>query len=252
MSEKRNRFKLITPVIDDKNRVCVYRITFECGMFYIGSSLNLARRATQYRYNFYNRNDINKKLKAALNSHNSAVMDILEVCNDEKTLRDREDFHIKENFDNPHILNRSNSSYSNRSKKTVEERYTSGNYMRGRKLTDEQRKHWSEVKKGIIISPEHREKISIAKKGLKFSDEHRKNLSIAKTGKPKSEKWSASMKGKGAKKVDRFDLVGNFIETHPSYSHAADCIGSKAGHIGECVNGKYKHLKGFIFKKHNI
>lgn len=250
MSAIKNRFQLVTPVINDQNRMCVYRITFECGMFYIGSSLNLARRATQYRYNFYNRNDINKKLKAALNSHNSAIMDIIEICHNEKMLRDREDFHIKENFENPHILNRSNSSYSNRSKKTVEERYVSGNYMRGRKLTDEQRRHWSEVKKGTVISPDHRKRISIAKTGMKFSDEHKKNLSAAKIGKAKSEKWHAAMKGKGSKKVDRFDLIGNFIETHPSYSHAAECIGSKAGHIGECVNGKYTKLKGFVFKKH--
>ncbi len=250
MSENKQRFKLVTPIITDENRSCVYKITFDCGMFYIGSSLNLARRATQYRYNFYNRNDINKKLKAALNSHNSAVMDILEICHDEKMLRDREDYHIKQNFDNQHILNRSNSSYSNRSKKTVEERYVSGNYMRGRKLTDEQRKHWSDVKKGCIITPEHREKISKSKTGIKFTDEHKKNISLAKIGKPMNEANKKLRKGKTNIPVDQFDKNGLFIKTHLSYSDAAAEIGVLAGHIGEVVNGRYKHKKGFIFRKH--
>lgn len=250
MSEVKQRFQLKTPIITDENRMCVYKITFDCGMFYIGSSLNLARRATQYRYNFYNRNDINKKLKAALNSHNSAVMDIIEICTDEKSLRGMEDYHIKLNFDNPHILNRSKSAYSNRSKKTVEEKYASGNYMRGRKLTDEQKLHWSEVKKGCIIAPEHREKISISKKGVKFTEEHKSNLSAAKKGKPMSDANKKLRMGKTNIAVDQFDINGNFIKTHNSYSDAALELGVLAGHIGEVVNGKYKHKKGFIFKKH--
>lgn len=251
MSYKRERFNLTTPVITNENRCCVYKITFDCGMFYIGSSLNLARRATQYRYNFYNRNDINKKLKAALNSHNSAVMDIIEICHDEKTLRDREDYHIKQNFDNINILNRSNSSYSNRSKKTVDEKYVSGNYMRGRKLTEEQRKLWSDVKKGCIITKEHREKISIAKKGKKFTDEHRAKLSLAKKGKPMSEANKALRVGKTNIMVDKFDIHGNFLETYNSYSDAGKSIGTQAGHIGEVVNNKVMQIKGFIFKKHD-
>ena len=249
MSDIKQRFTLISPIITNENKCCVYKIVFECGMFYIGSSLNLARRATQYRYNFYNRNDINKKLKAALNSHNSAVLDIVEVCQDEKNLRDREDYHIKKNFDNPHILNRSNSSYSNRSKKTVEERYVSGNYMRGRKLTEQQIKHWSDVKKGCIITQEHRDKISISKTGLKFTDEHKKNISLSKIGKPMSEENKNIRKGKTNIPVDQFDKNGVFIKSYLSYSDAAKEIGVLAGHIGEVVNGKYNHKKGFIFKK---
>jgi len=252
MSEIRPRFKLIAPIITNENRVAVYKITFDCGMFYIGSSLNLARRATQYRYNFYNRNDINKKLKAALNSHNSAVMDIIEVCSDERTLREREDFHIKQNFDNPHILNRSKSAYSNRSNRTVEERYSSGNYMRGRKLTEEQRNYWSEVKKGCIITENHRAKISASKKGVSFTDEHKANISLAKKGKPMSEANKNLRKGKTNIMVDKFDLDGNFIQTYQSYSEAAKSVNSQAGHIGEVINGKYKHLKGFVFKKHIV
>ena len=50
--------------------------------------------------------------------------------------------------------------------------------------------------------------------------------------------------------VDQFDINGNFIKSYLSYSEAASAIGVKSGHIGEVVNGKCKHKKGFVFKKH--
>lgn len=248
----RLRFNLVTPQITNENRVCVYKITFECGMFYIGSSINLYRRAVQYRYNFYNRHDINKKLKAALNSHNSAVMTILEVCNDEKTLRDMEDFYIKSNFDNPHILNRSKSAYSNRSKKFPDEAYASGNYMRGRKMPQETKDKISQTTKGKIFSEETKIKLSAAAKGRVFSDEHKKKLSIAKTGRVMPESEREKRRGKTNIPVDMFTLDGAFIESFSSYSDAAKKIGSRAGHIGEAVNGKYKSLKGYIFANAKI
>ena len=211
---------------------------------------SLKRRVIQYRYNLYNRKDINKKLKSALNSHTSAKIEIIETSKDEKELRGREDFHIKQNWDNVNLLNRSNSAYSNRFKMNKDERYAMGNYMRGRKLTDEQRKLWSDVKKGFIITKEHREKISIAKKGKPLSDEHKRKLSEAKKGKPMPLHLRELRKGKTNIPVDKFDMDGNFICTYQSYSNAAESVGCKAGHIGEVVNGKYKHKKGFIFKKH--
>lgn len=244
------RFFIDSPVITSENKMSVYKLSFDCGMFYIGSSLNMKRRILQYRYNLYNRKDINKKIKAALNSHASAKIEVIESCVDEKTLRDREDFHIKNNWHDIKLLNRSISAYSNRAKKTPEEAFAAGNYMRGRKLTDEQRKLWSDVKKGFIITQDHRDKISKAKIGIPLSEDHKKKLSEAKKGRRMSEEQKAARRGKTNIPVDKFDLSGNFVATYQSYLEAGKSIGCQAGHIGEIVNGVYKSRKGFVFKKH--
>lgn len=245
-----HRFFIDAPQVTNENRVSVYKLSFECGMFYIGSSLNLQRRIIQYRYNLYNRKDINKKLKAALNSHISAKIEILETCSDEKMLRGQEDYYIKLNWDNPKLLNRSISAYSNRYKMDKDERHRMGNYMRGRKLTDQQKKLWSDVKKGIVFSEQHRKNISKSRKGIVFSEEHLKKLSDAKKGKPMPEHLKELRKGKTNIPVDMFDTEGNFIKKFDSYSLAASEIGCQAGHIGEVVKGKYKSRSGFVFKKH--
>ena len=245
-------FSIEIPEITDKNKIAVYRLSFDCGMFYIGSSINLKKRINQYRHNLSKRRDINKKLKAALMSHNSAKIEIIEVCCDEKEVRLREHFHIQENWGNPALLNRSKSAFSNRTQVFSEdERYALGSAMRGKKLTDEQRVLWSKVKKGIRHSDAHRKKISEAKKGVPLSNSHRMKLSEAKKGKPMPDHLKELRKNKTNIPVDKFDIKGNFISSYPSYTAAADSIGCKAGHIGEVVNGKYKSRSGFVFKKHH-
>lgn len=246
------RFNLAHPVITNENRIAVYMITFDCGMFYIGSSINVARRIIQYRYNYYNKKDINKKVKAALNFHDSATLSLVEICLDEKSVRDREDYHIKLNFENPKLLNRSKSAYSNRTVNfSKEERYVLGNGMRGKKLTPEQLIIWSNAKMGIKHSEEHKRNAANSKRGVPLSESHKKALSLAKIGKPKSEKWTLAMQGKGAKRVDKFSINGEFIATYNSYSEAASSIGCQAGHIGEVVSGKRKSRSGFVFKESN-
>ena len=64
-----------------------------------------------------------------------------------------------------------------------------------------------------------------------------------------SEENKNIRKGKTNIPVDKFDKNGVFIKSYLSYSDAAKEIGVLAGHIGEVVNGKYNHKKGFIFKK---
>lgn len=248
------RFLIVHPKITTENKIAVYKLSFDCGMFYIGSSINLARRIVQYRYNLYNRNDINKKLKLALNSHNSATISIIEVCKTEEEVRAREDYHIKLNFDDINFLNRSKSAYSNRVVVfSKEERYAHGNGMRGKKLTPEQLQRFSDAQKGKKHTEATKKLLSEMKKGFKFSDEHKAKLSKAKKGITLSDERKLVMKNSCTTKikVDMYDINGVYIKTFDSFKDAGKEIGTQAGHIGEVVRGKYKSLKGFIFALHN-
>lgn len=48
--------------------------------------------------------------------------------------------------------------------------------------------------------------------------------------------------------IIRYDLNGNFIEKHPSVTHAASIIGSDRTNICKVLSGKRKSNKGFFFK----
>ena len=100
--------------------------------------------------------------------------------------------------------------------------------------------------KGLAKSLEAREKISKANSGKKLSAEHRRKIGEANKGKHVG-KFSPR-----AKKVYQYDLNGNFIKAWDSQSDAARFYGCCQTKISECAKGKYKQIKGFVWKNKRV
>lgn len=100
--------------------------------------------------------------------------------------------------------------------------------------------------------------LGVGKKGCKMSLEARERIKAAQTGRKASEEarmhMRASHLGKigkdchNSKKVYQFDLDGNFIREWDSQSDAARYYHCHSTHISECVRGRKKTAKGFIWR----
>ena len=112
----------------------------------------------------------------------------------------------------------------------------------------------SKANKGKVIPKNIREKISKSNKGKKISEEQKEYLRKIRTGIKLTEehkkKISISNKGKTAKKVNQYDLDGNFIKQW-------DCImdfyksinkSEKSSSVSSCCSGKYKTAFGYKWK----
>lgn len=88
--------------------------------------------------------------------------------------------------------------------------------------------------KGIIRSPEFGGKISQSKKGIPRPPEELIPATLAKQ-----------------KPVDQFDKEGNFIKEYPSAKIAAAEIGIHFNNMYDHLKGRYKTIKGYVFKYKN-
>ena len=120
---------------------------------------------------------------------------------------------------------------------------------------------------GCTQTPEARLKISRATKGHKVSAEARAAISKANKGKAKPNSFKQikhqQMLGNnyntfrkvrhGGRKtttaIIQCDLQGNEIQRYPSVKSASLAVGTTSNHIFECLNGKRKTTKNFIWKK---
>ena len=80
--------------------------------------------------------------------------------------------------------------------------------------------------------------------GKHLTEEHKRKISEAKKGnkKPYQEKLG--------KKVDQYDINGNFIKTWNSISCAEQELNIKGTHISKVCRGKGKTTGGYVFKYH--
>jgi hypothetical protein len=106
-------------------------------------------------------------------------------------------------------------------------------------ITDETRKKLSERSKSRIISKESREKMAAKLRGRKLPGWQKEILRKAALG--KDVYWCK-------KKVDQYDLEGNFIRTFDSVSDITKILG--INNITKVLNGKRSHAGGFIFVYH--
>lgn len=93
----------------DYRIIGVYRITFEDGSFYIGSSNHLKQRANQWELIMKKgipRKDIGTQVMNKILALNSAVLEIVELCY-EKELRDKEAFYLDKYKDDVNMVSNS-------------------------------------------------------------------------------------------------------------------------------------------------
>lgn len=109
---------------------------------------------------------------------------------------------------------------------------------------------------GIVVSQETRKKLSESSKSRPIKKETREKMAAKLRGRPQPE-WqrkilSEAAKGKDVywckKKIDQYDLNGNFIQTFQSISEASKNL--KINNIYKCLIGKRVHCGGFVFVYH--
>ena len=99
------------------------------------------------------------------------------------------------------------------------------------------------VCKGRTLTAEHKSKISW--KGKKHTEETKSKISKSQKGKKKIGKTRA-------KKIEQYDLMGNYIKTWKSLTEACSKLGLSAGNVSSVINGHLNQTKGFVFKLSNI
>lgn len=222
----------------------VYKVTnIKNNKVYIGQTIrNLESRKRQHllyatNEKYYSR--FNCKFYEAIRKYGKENFEWEDVCqcNTIEDLNEKEKLFIKEydSFgDNGYNLTNGGLNFI-RSEET-KEKYKQA--RRNRVTSEETRKKLSEARKGKKFTEEHKKNLSLSQKGKerpwqkgrKISEETKKKMSLAQIGNKKMvgktpwnkglkisektrEKIKISCKGINSKKVDRFDLNWNYIDT---------------------------------------
>lgn len=123
-----------------------------------------------------------------------------------------------------------------------------GNLTLGYHHTEESKKKMSEKRKGMYVgekNPMYNKCGVLAPAyGKHLTEEHKRKISEAKKGKPNYHTITLY------KRVDQFDLNGNFIKSWESISKAEKELNLKGTHISRVCRGKRKTTGGYVFKYH--
>jgi group I intron endonuclease len=170
--------------------------------------------------------------------------EILEYCNDENHLLQREEYWLKK-FNvasNVNYYNCIDSSYGCPKGKHKGRKNTWSKGVKGHKgaIWDDKmkEKQSSKYKNRLVFWGD---KISKAKKGQKVSEERRKKVSLSLKGRNRPLEA-----GKKKVPIIQYDLNNNVIKKWDSISDAQHIIGR--GDIRACLKGKTKTAGGFIWR----
>jgi len=155
----------------------VYRIDFDNGWYYFGSSQDLPKRERQHRWHLRRGVHCNKMMQNAYNKYGSFVFTVLDHCQVED-LTVREQALIDANFADTNCVN------------IV---LVVGSPTAGRKATDETLAKMRVAATGYKHSDEARAKMSFARRGKVASDETRSKMSRSSLGKKKSPAHCAAI-----------------------------------------------------------
>jgi group I intron endonuclease len=149
----------------------VYRIVdTKSGRFYIGSSVNIAKRWVYHLYRFGKGTHPNPTMQAIWNADPQRLqVDVIELCEPEKDeILRREQFHL-------------DAAGVGANRECLNVLAIAGSHL-GRKRSEETRAALSRAMQGRVITPETRQKMRAAKLGKTLTAEHRQNLSKARKG----------------------------------------------------------------------
>ena len=96
---------VILPEINAENNRCIYKFSFEDGSFYIGKSSNFKERVYNYKRQFNNPVQLNKKVSELALLFNEAKFEIIELVPLNKDLKERETYHIRNHTFDSKFLN---------------------------------------------------------------------------------------------------------------------------------------------------
>lgn len=214
---------------------CIYVFSDECGIpKYVGKAKCLDARVKQhlnrdrFRYKTWFYNWLNKQIR----EEKEFFIDVLEEVNAENYIEKEKYWikHIKENGYNLTNMTDGGDGNNNQifSKEAREKKRIA---MTGRVFSEETRKLISKRLTGKIVSAETKKKLSDLNKGKPCS-----SIVIEKL----------------SRKVDQYDLNGNFIQTFNSLTSAAESIGVRKSSLSNAINlKKVKKFKGYIWNYQN-
>lgn len=243
---------------------CIYKITNPKGKIYIGQTIDLVHRKSNYkRLNCKSQTYLYNSIKKY--GWESHLLEVIEEC-DAKVLGKREKYW---------------KSYFNVIEEGLNIRFDE---ERGGKLPPSTCKKISEAKKGVKYSKEsslkkskaltgkpkseeHKQNISKAKKGIpnptkgqprpkEFGEKISQNLerslkiSLAHTGKkhPRTQEWSNKIGKSVSKPIIMMDLEGNILKEFSSLKEAGEFLGKYSSNIGEACRGIKKTAYGYKWK----
>jgi group I intron endonuclease len=233
----------------------IYKITSPSGKIYIGQTTNYLKRHNAYKNHKCKRQP---KLFASIEKYGfiNHTIEIVKEC-EVKDLNYYERYY-QEYYES--VLNGLNLRYTATTDKS--------GFM-----SEETKKKMSDSGKGKIITEEWRKNLSIAGMNRRHTEEEKQKISQANKGKIKtpehiakiqatlktmqmpkrSEETKAlqSLNNGKSKKVNQYDLQGNFINQFRSGSQASRELGISVMSISSCALGKLKTGGGFVWKYEN-
>ena len=230
----------------------IYKITSPSGKIYIGQTTNYSKRHNAYKNH---KCKGQPKLFASIEKYGfiNHTIEIIKECQ-------VEDLNYYERYYQEYyesVLNGLNLRYTATTDKSgfmsEESKKRMSDSGKGKIITEEWRKNLGLVWLGRNHTEETKKKMSDAAKGKKKSPEHiAKIQATLKTMQmPKrSEETKAlqSLNSGKSKKVNQYDLQGNFINQFRSCSQAGRELGISNMGISCCALGKTKTAGGFIWK----
>jgi len=233
----------------------IYKITSPSGKIYIGQTTNYSKRHNAYKNHKCKRQP---KLFASIEKYGfiNHTIEIIKECQ-------VEDLNYYERYYQEYyesVLNGLNLRYTATTDKS--------GFM-----SEESKKKMSDSGKGKIITEEWRKNLSIAGTNRKHTEEEKQKISQSHKGKKKSAEHIAkiqatlktmqmpkrseetkalqSLNNGKSKKVNQYDLQGNFINQFRSGSQASMESGISVMSISSCALGKLKTGGGFVWKYEN-
>ena len=233
----------------------IYKITSPSNKIYIGQTTNYSKRHNAYKNH---KCKLQPKLFASIEKYGfiNHTIEIIKECQ-------VEDLNYYERYYQEYyesVLNGLNLRYTATTDKS--------GFM-----SEESKKKMSDSGKGKIITEEWRKNLSIAGIGRRHTEEEKQKISQAHKGKKKSAEHIAkiqatlktmqmpkrsketkalqSLNNGKSKKVNQYDLQGNFINQFRSGAEANRQLGISVMSISSCALGKIKTGGGFVWKYEN-
>ncbi len=233
----------------------IYKITSPSGKIYIGQSTNYVNRYNAYKNHKCKRQP---KLFASIEKYGfvNHTIEIIKECQ-------VEDLNYYERYYQEYyesVLDGLNLRYTATTDKSgymsEETRKKMSNSAKGKVITQEWRKNLSNAGMGRKHTEEEKQKISQANKGKIKTPEHiakiQATLKTMKMPKRSEEtKLLQSLNSGKSRKVNQYDLEGNFINQFRSASQAGRELGIKSSNISSCALGKLSSSCGFVWKYEN-
>lgn len=240
----------------------VYKIIFDGQYFYIGSSVNMKSRITQWKVRLRSGTNKNKRIRELFKKSKEIKFEILEVSVNHK---EREDFYIKSNWNNPYLLNMCPNAHNNIGLKNLPRESM---LRRGGKPIAAFDLNWNFIERFDYIADANK-KVGLGSskissflngkcqyiKGYKFKlinedgsyVEPKPFISKKPPLKPKRIKQPITP----SKEIIKFSIDGNEIERFSSMRQLVKHLEVNRGNIKKILNGKRSktgYYKGYIYR----